>query len=133
MDYKTFTSNLSNLKRYKSLKNETEEKLELLLYDMTGVKGISYDKMPSSFNPSLVALKRLEMIEKYNYLQREHDFIIKAIDHVENTLNKIPDELRQMLIEVYVKGMTYKAVGERHGYSDHGLWLLMRRETEKYL
>ena len=42
-------------------------------------------------------------------------------------------KLKNMLKDIFIKGMTYRAVGEKYGYSDAGLWLMLKRETEKYL
>ena len=77
--------------------------------------------------------KRLEMVERYNEKLKEYEFIREQISFIENTLNKMPEELKTMLNEVYIQGMTFSYVGKLHGYSDHGLWKLMKRETEKYL
>lgn len=133
MNYRTFTSNLSRLDDYRKSLDSIKEELDLILYEMTGVKGISYDKLPSSYNPSLTALKSLEMVEKYNEKQQEFDFTLMAIQQVEIVLARMPSELSEMLKEVFCKGMTYKSVGLKYGYSDHGLWQMLKRETEKYL
>lgn len=133
MNYRTFTANLSRLDDYRKSLDSIKEELDLILYEMTGVKGISYDKLPSSYNPSLTALKSLEMVEKYNEKQQEFDFTLMAIQQVEIVLARMPSDLAEMLKEVFVKGMTYKAVGMKYGYSDHGMWQMLKRETEKYL
>lgn len=133
MNYRTFTANLSRLDDYRKSLDSIKEELDLILYEMTGVKGISYDKLPSSYNPSLTALKSLEMVEKYNEKQQEFDFTLMAIQQVEIVLARMPSELAEMLKEIFVKGMTYKAVGMKYGYSDHGMWQMLKRETEKYL
>ena len=133
MDYNTFTSNLANLERYKRSEKKLVEELEVILYELSGVKGISYDLQPVHGNPSLKAEKWLSLQDKYNAKEEELKFIRLAIRQTESTLNKMPGELQEMLTEVFCKGMTYKLVGELHGYSDHGLWQMLKRETEKFL
>ena len=51
----------------------------------------------------------------------------------EDILNRMPKTLREMLIEVFVYGKTYRAVGEKYGYSYNGAWHYIKRETEKFL
>lgn len=133
MDYRTFVTNLSNLERYKKERRVLEEKIDLILYTMTGVKGINYSKVPTSYNPSLSESQRLELIERYNEKLKEHKFIVLAIDNIESTLKKMPQDLQLMLIDVFIYKKTYKAVGIKYGYSDAGLWAMLKRETEKYL
>ena len=40
MDYKVFTSNLANLKRLKDSEESLKSQLDLILYDLGGVKGV---------------------------------------------------------------------------------------------
>ena len=56
-----------------------------------------------------------------------------AIRNVEQVKKRLPKELWLMLNDKFVKGMTYSALGIKYGYSDHGIWNMMRREVEKYL
>ena len=133
MDYKIFTSNLANLQRYRNMKRELEEKLDLMVYEETGVKGISYDRMPVSHNPTMASIRRLDMVEKVDQICRELNFIALAIEEVENIMSRMPDELQKMLKEIFVQGETYRKVGMEHGYSDSGFWHYLKRETERYL
>lgn len=133
MTFETFTSNLTNLKEYKHSLIEIESDLSLILYEMTGVKGISYDKQPMSYNPSLTEQKRLEMVERYNEKQKEYDFTLLAIEQTEITLKKMPMDLQIMLGEKFINGMTYEEIAKLHGYSANGMWHYIRRETEKWL
>ena len=133
MDYRVFTSNLANLGKIRKDIEEVKSKLEVAEYEETGVKGVSYTKTPVSHNPSLTALKRLEMVDKVDELARELYFLCLMIEETERVLNKMPQELKNMLEDIFIKGMTYRAVGEKYGYSDAGLWMYVKRETEKYL
>ena len=73
------------------------------------------------------------MVDKVDELTRELYFLCLMIEETERVLNRMPDELKNMLEDIFIKGMTYRAVGEKYGYSDAGLWLMLKRETEKYL
>lgn len=133
MDYRTFTTNLSNYKRYKEDLTKVETELDALFYALRGVKGVGYSDNTKSTNESQKALNWLTLDEKYNLKLREKEFILQAISQVENILERMPEELRNMLVRVYVDGWTFRKLGEEIGYSDHGLWQHMKRETERYL
>ena len=131
MTYEIFTSNLKNLKRMKSEYERLKDRLSDLIYLETGVKGVSYDSVMVSHNPSLSALKRLEMIDVVDDLCREINFLAVCIAETEGILAKLPDELQQMLKEKYIKGWSYEQLGEKYGYSRSGMWAMIKREIEK--
>ena len=133
MDYKIFTTNLANLKRMKGEHKKLSSKLEDLIYLETGVKGVSYGQVMTSHNPSLSALKRLEMVELVDDMCREINYLALAIDETEKCLNKMPTELKDMLTDKFIKGWTYDKVGEKYGFSHSGIQYRMENETQKYL
>lgn len=133
MDYRTFTTNLSNYNRYKEDLNKVETELDALFYALRGVKGVGYSDNTKSTNESQKALNWLNLDDKYNAKLKEKDFIIEAINQVESILGRMPEELREMLLKVYVEGWTFSKLGERNGYSHNGMWQYLKRETERYL
>ena len=133
MTYETFTANLKCLKAYKKEKKRVLEELDLILYRETGVKGISYDKIPTSGNPQQIAFNRLEMVEDYEAKLKEYEFICSAIRETEKCLNRMPKELKYMLKDIFVEKMTYSKASVKYGYTEGGLWYHIRRETERYL
>lgn len=133
MNYKVFITNLSNLNEYYRDKAKLEEEMDILFYQMTGVSGVSYDKIPSSYNPGLSEEMRLEAIEKYNAKIQQYNFICMAINEVSTIMASFPENLQNMLTDIYVEKKTFKSVGIKYGYSDSGLWHMLKRETEKYL
>lgn len=133
MQYKIFIANLTNLERMKADIVRLKSKLEDLEYIESGVKGISYDKQPMGHNPSFAAIKRLDLVDKVDNLYRDINFLEMCVDQVESILSRMPEELADALKEIYIKGKTFRRVGMDHGYSDHGYWQYLKRETEKYL
>ena len=133
MNYKIFVANLTNLNRMKSEHKKMCSRLEDLIYLETGVKGISYDNIMVSHNPSLSALKRLDMVDKVDDLCREINWLGITIDETEKTLKKMPKELQQMLKCKFQMGMSYEQVGLRFGYSKSGIQYRLMTETERYL
>ena len=133
MNYKIFVANLTNLNRMKAEHKKMCSRLEDLVYLETGVKGISYDNIMVSHNPSLTALKRLDMVDKVDDLCREINFLAIAIDETEKILAKMPKELKGMLTDKFIKGWTYDRVGEKYGYSKSGMIYKLMAETERFL
>ena len=133
MDYKTFTTDLANynenILRYQKAKDE----LEVILYDLCGVRGVSYDSIMVHGNPSVKALNWLKQEDKYNEKEAELRRYETALVNVERAKKKIPMELWVMLTDKFVRGMTYTQVGMKYGYSGRGMWAYLRRETERYL
>lgn len=54
MDYKVFTSNLANLKRLKDSEESLKSQLDLISYELEGVKGVRYDSVMVHGNPSVI-------------------------------------------------------------------------------
>ena len=133
MNYKIFTANLARLNDIRRSIEDVRSRLEVAEYAESGVKGIDYTHTPMTHNPSLSALKRLELVDKVDELTRQLNWLTATVEEIESLLARMPEELQIMLTEVYVKNMTFRAVGLKHGYSDHGLWQMLKRETERYL
>lgn len=133
MEYEVFTANLSRLNLIKVSIDKVKSKLDVKEYLETGVKGIDYTHAPVSHNPSLTALKRLELVDEVDELVRELNALSLMADEIESILGRMPEELKGMLTEKFVKGWTYDRVGEKYGYSHSGIQYKMRVETEKYL
>lgn len=133
MDYKTFTNDLANynenILRYQKAKDE----LEVILYDLCGVRGVSYDSIMVHGNPTQKALNWLKLEDKYNDKETEVKRYELAIRNVEIVKAKLPKELWLMLYDKFVKGETYRSVGMKYGYSSNGAWHYIKRETERYL
>lgn len=133
MEYEVFTANLSKLNLIKVSMDKVKSKLDVKEYLETGVKGIDYTHAPVSHNPSVSALKRLELVDEVDELVRELNALSLMADEIESILGRMPEELKGMLTEKFVKGWTYDRVGEKYGYSHSGIQYKMRVETEKYL
>ena len=137
MTYELFTQILTIIGEYERAIHDTRDKLEVLFYHETGVKGLSYTHTPLSHNPSLSALKRLDSIEEIDELEREINSMSEEMKSfqtkTDEVMKRMPEKLREMLTDKYIKGLTYIEIGEKYGYSNAGIWHAIRRETEKYL
>ena len=133
MDYDVFTAMLKNRAKIEKDIDRLKLKLEVLENAETGLKGINYSVTPISYNPSLSALKRLDLIEEIDDITREINVMLGIISETEIILQKMPEDLVEMLKDKYIRGLTFAKMGRKYGYSDAGMWLVLRRETEKYL
>lgn len=133
MKYKAFVRKLQNLELYRNEMKILDEQIQLLIYEMGGVKGVSFDQKGGTTNPEIKEEHRLDLIEKYNIKIAEKEFTEKEISQIEGILGRMPEELKIMLDEVYIQGLTFRKVGQLHGYSGQGVWKLMKRECERYL
>ena len=137
MTYELFTKLLSSIGDYQKSIDKARTKLEVLEYAETGVKGISYTKTPLSHNPSLSALKRLDLVEEVDELKREINFYQSRLDAnreiTDEIMARMPSELREMLNDRFVMGMTFSRIAEKYHYSESWLWVKLRNEPEEYL
>lgn len=130
-----FKKELNCYKYYLQRLKELDEKIEVNFYEETGVKGISYDKIPSHPSEEAIAHHRLTLIEKGDKLAEERERIYKQIKHIENVVNQLPKVLRNACINIYVYGKTYNQVvnsGDVY-WTDAGLFKAIERELEKIL
>lgn len=133
MDYENFKAMMTNYATNKRKLLEAKQELEVLFYEMTGVKGVAFDRMPGSHNPSAAEEGKLNQVEKYNDKLKDIQYYEKCIAYVEEYSKRIPTDLWKLLYEKYVLGITYEKLGERFGYSNNGMYHYLKREIEKYL
>ena len=133
MDYRSFKNELENYESYLIAKDKIEEEIEELLYVMSGVRGIRYDKEPGSFNPELSEEKRLDLIEKKAEMEIERDFIIHAIKLIELKLSKLSEEDKEICMRIIAEGESSEAVSRENGYTRGGMWKRIKREVSKIL
>lgn len=131
MNYEVFKNELKNLKAYYKSKKEIETELEVLWYDLTGVKGVRFDIEHVSYNPSLAEQMKLEMLDKIEEKNKELDYTILAIDRYESNLKALPSEIREWVKQILIEGKTYREMGKKVGYSANGIYQRIKREVER--
>ena len=133
MKVEAFKDLLKHYYDYQESIVQIQEDMDLLLYDMTGVKGISYDKIPLSFDPKLSEQIKLEYIERMAEKEAELDFTYAAIRMIEMKLSKLPKEDKKICLDILNRNITYEEAGKKIGYSKHGMWQSVKRKMEKIL
>ena len=72
MTYKQIKNELQNYKQYLKDIENLKEQIKNVWYEMTGVKGVSFDRIPTSHNPVASELHRLDLIDKKDELMLEY-------------------------------------------------------------
>lgn len=104
-----------------------EDKIEELYYELSGVKGIRYDKIPSSFNKELANERQLLLIELINTKQAELKYKRAQFEYFELLMSKFTKEEIVLLYRLLIKEQTYDSVGLDLGYSASGFWKYVER------
>ena len=133
MDYRTFKDLLRNYYKYQIAIEEIKTDLELVLYEMTGVKAIDYSKPYMQPNPSLSHERKLELIDKKAALELELEYTYTAIKLIELKLSKLSESDKQICLKIIAKGETYESVGNEQGYTISGMWRKVRRALKNIL
>lgn len=128
MDYKTFKNELENYYKYLKSVEKIKEEIENIIYEMTGVKGIRYDKEPTSFNPQLSNERILDLIDKKEEKEIELDYTIASIRYIERKLSKLDKEDKEICLKIISEGISAEKVRREVGYSKSGIWKRIKRE-----
>lgn len=131
MEYRTFRNEISNLNAYYKSRYEIEAELETMFYDLTGVKGVRYDKLPASYNPSLSEQTKLELLDKIEEKEKELDYTLLAIDRYERNLNRLSEEIKGYVERLFILGETFERVSRNAGYSKSAILYRIKAEVEK--
>ena len=133
MSYRSFKNEIENYEEYCQNVSVLMDEIEDILYEMTGVKAISYDKMPSSFNQSLSEEKRLEMIDLYNQKLDDLKHFQSTIRYVDKRLRGLTADEKQIVLDVASGRLTYEEAGKKYGYSKGRMWKKIRKILEEIL
>ena len=135
MKYDLFVLQMKMLKSYEDSVIDIEQEIDDICYQYLGVRGISYDKQPSTTNEAAQMDLRLKLSEALSEPQKQLDFTILAINQLKpvvySNISKLPNEIQRAVKMLFWEHMTYEDVGKEMGYSDHGIWTKVRREIEK--
>lgn len=129
MNFEIFKNELLNYNAYRRSLHNLQEEADSIIYQYGGVKGVSFDRIPGSSLPKDSVL--LEMSEKLEDIERAIDHTQIKIQDIERNLAKLPEDIREMCILLYVKRYPLRYVGELNGYSHTGLRMKIVRAIER--
>lgn len=133
MTSREFKASLEDYENFLKREAELKEKIEMLYDDLSGVKGIRYDKIPSSYNPEAIETRKLELIDLINLKQAELKVLQSKYDYFRMIMSKLDDEDITLLHRLFVKKDGYERVCNEMGYSVGGLWKYVDRLIESII
>ena len=131
MNFKVFCRDMRSYKAFKEDIRRLNETIDDILYKYAGVRGIRYDRQPMSFSPELAIDVRQKMLDELSDPQKKLDRAERRVKECEENLAKLPKDVREMCIDLFIEEKTYEAVCMRFGYTSTGLWRKVKREVEK--
>ena len=108
---------IRNLPIYQAEIKRLKEKREELIYQEENVKGVSFDRSPGTTNPSVLAEKRLDMIEIIVRIEEEIAELETLCKRAKRVLNAMEKEDRDLVREVLIERKSYREVCEEKNIS----------------
>lgn len=116
-----FKSELDNYRYYQYRLDELREELELVEYEQSGVKGISYGEYVDISNQTQQErdMKKILLIQRKGMIERKLDDTKRAIEKIDNVLTMMSYDLRWLVMRIYIlKNSSYKQeLNKFNGYS----------------
>lgn len=103
---------IRNYTDYIKYKITLEEKIENLWYELSGVKGVRYDKLPTLPNPSNE--RQLALMDKLDYYQSELHRVDTQIRFIDSILDRMDKEEYELIRFVLIDGHTLIEAGEKY-------------------
>lgn len=118
-----FIKELRCYRGYISKAKALKQDIDILWYDLTGVKAVRYDKAPSgSYNPNLSEARRIHLGEKIERKMKELARVNSNIEYIESVLAKLPPNISKACIDIYCDDKGYKETSKNEYISDAGLF-----------
>jgi len=105
-----YKNELKNLWFYMQYLNDIDNDIELIEYEMGGVKGVDYSKQTGTHNPEAAESRRLKLIEEYNKLLKKRKEIEDKEKSVCRVLNVMKPEDRNLVIDVIASRRRFRDV-----------------------
>lgn len=116
-----FKIEIKKYKKYKAIQANLKERIDLLLYEMENVKGISYDDVSINTDEATKEEYRLFKIEEYNDMLQTYQYLQNKIDYIEDILNRMNEEDRELFLMKYRDGISFYALGKMMYMSKSGI------------
>ncbi|GEM_PF-5620519 len=122
-----FKSDLKLLKHLERQYNAVKTELDEIEYILQGVHGVDQSRVR---NVRSHKDKRIQLIEKKDHKQKYADELKQRIDHTKRVLSSFDPEMKSILTDVYVKGITIDSIGMDIGYSEASVKRLIERKIK---
>lgn len=119
---------LRSIKDYLEDIKTADEELEKIWYELSGVKGIAFDKIRGTDFDEGKKIEHFEDKEKDMRRWEKQKSIAQAnLSRVNDILKQLDDDIREAVIRIYCDDETYEVVANAIGYSISGLYARIER------
>lgn len=130
-----FKSELNNYRYYQQRLEELKLELEVIEYELQGVKAISYGgtSIENKESQAEKDMKKLLLIQQKGEIERKIDSTKQAIVKIDYVLSMICDEFKELIMRIYIlKNDSYiTQLGKFDGYSLSSLQRNVDKEIYK--
>lgn len=112
-EIKLFKKELESYNFYRQLAIEYSEELEQLYYQLGGLKGVNFEQKSNTTNQEVINRNKWHIREKIEVLENKLFKVSGRIQEIDEKLNKIPEDIRQPLVDIYAYGQTYVKVAKK--------------------
>lgn len=131
MNFELLRNELRMVPHLKTSLKKLEEEKDRILYEMSGVKGIRYDKEKGNFDPNASAEKRYQLSAMLEEIESQIDYTSVFINKAMADLAKLPDDVKEMCVWLYIEGYPLKTVADIKMYTPSGIWNKIKNCVEK--
>ena len=135
MNYDLFKYQMKMIKLYREYKEDLENEIDDIIYRYCGVKGINYDKEMFTNSSYTNDNKLLDLSEKLEEPQKALETTYRAINELEPIVNanldKLPADIKEIVIDIFWNNKTFEQIGYEVGYSNYGIWNKVKKEIQK--
>lgn len=118
------------IKKYRYLQMTSKmiaDKIDICLYEMTGVKGVTFDKVRGGYNEYLISLKRSELSDHYEKLTKQYNNKQARLKAVDEVLDRMNEDDRELFKIKYIDGKSYDYIAKKLYISKTGLIYRMNK------
>lgn len=112
---------LKHYRRLIGIQARLKERLDLMFYNLTGVKGVSLEKIRGTIDTSQVEQNKLEKIDEYEDVLMTYEYITNRIKKIQKVLNQMDVLDREMFMLKYLEGHSFDRLAKMNYMSKTGL------------
>ena len=117
--------------QYIKYRKRLNDKLDEVWYELTGVKGIRYDKAHFSPNSAVSDERRLMLLDMVEWYNNEVDRVTKQIEYAERILGDLPEDDRKLIEYTLIQGHSYRQAENKFFLSRSGICKKIDKILEK--
>lgn len=117
-----FKNELRNYRFYQERIESLDELINICYYNLTGVKGVRADKVPSSTNPELAEETRYRIYDEIEHHKQNKAITEAKLKSLDEILDKLEKPIKEALIKIYADGESYDKVSQEMYLSKSALF-----------